>query len=74
MPWHAERVQIVARQKTDGDRISNGAVTSDAGVFVQTDSGKVIAFKSRTDARVAEASDANQREADQQPAEAQPSE
>ena len=71
--------QIVARQKTNGDRISNGAVTSDAGVFVQTDSGKVIAFKSRTDARVAEASDANQgdadqRDADQQPAEAQPSE
>ncbi|HEY7640132.1 MAG TPA: outer membrane protein assembly factor BamB [Steroidobacteraceae bacterium] len=38
--------EIVARQKTDGDRISNSAVTTDAGVFVQTDSGKLVAFKS----------------------------
>ena len=38
--------EIVARQKTDGDRISNAAVTTDAGVFVQTDSGKLLAFKS----------------------------
>ncbi len=38
--------EIVARQKTDGDRITNAAVTTDAGVFVQTDSGKLLAFKS----------------------------
>lgn len=38
--------EIVARQKTDGDRITNAAVTTDEGVFVQTDSGKVVAFKS----------------------------
>jgi outer membrane protein assembly factor BamB len=38
--------EIVARQKTDGDRISNAAVTTEAGVFVQTDSGKLLAFKS----------------------------
>jgi outer membrane protein assembly factor BamB len=39
--------QIVARQKTDGERITNAAVTDDAGVFVQTDSGKLLAFKSQ---------------------------
>jgi outer membrane protein assembly factor BamB len=38
--------EIVARQKTDGERITNAAVTTDAGVFVQTDSGKLLAFKS----------------------------
>jgi outer membrane protein assembly factor BamB len=38
--------EIVARQKTDGERITNAAVTTDAGVFVQTDSGKVLAFRS----------------------------
>lgn len=38
--------EIVARQKTDGERITNSAVTTDAGVFVQTDSGKLLAFKS----------------------------
>ena len=38
--------QVVARQKTDGERITNSAVTTDAGVFVQTDSGKLLAFKS----------------------------
>jgi outer membrane protein assembly factor BamB len=38
--------EIVARQKTDGERITNPAVTSDGGVFVQTDAGKVLAFKS----------------------------
>jgi outer membrane protein assembly factor BamB len=37
---------IVARTKTDGERITNAAVTDAAGVFVQTDSGKVLAFKS----------------------------
>jgi outer membrane protein assembly factor BamB len=39
--------EIVARQKTDGERITNPAVTTDAGVFVQTDSGKLLAFKSQ---------------------------
>jgi outer membrane protein assembly factor BamB len=38
--------EIVARQKTDGERITNAAVTTDEGVFVQTDSGKLVAFKS----------------------------
>ncbi len=38
--------EIVARQKTDGERITNAAVSTDAGVFVQTDSGKLLAFKS----------------------------
>jgi len=38
--------EIVARQKTSSARISNAAVTTDAGVFVQTDSGKLFAFKS----------------------------
>jgi outer membrane protein assembly factor BamB len=39
--------EVVARHKTDGDRVTNAPVTSDAGVFVQTDGGKLIAFKSR---------------------------
>ena len=39
--------EIVARQKTDGERITNSAVTDDAGVFVQTDSGKLLAFQQR---------------------------
>jgi len=38
--------EIVARQKTDGDRITNSAVTDESGVFVQTDSGKLLAFRS----------------------------
>jgi outer membrane protein assembly factor BamB len=38
---------IVARQKTDGERISNAAVANEGGVFVQTDSGKLLAFKSQ---------------------------
>jgi outer membrane protein assembly factor BamB len=38
--------EIIARQKTDGDRITNSAVTTDTGVFVQTDSGRLVAFKS----------------------------
>ncbi len=38
--------EIVAREKTDGERITNAPVTTDAGVFVQTDSGKLLAFKS----------------------------
>ncbi len=40
--------EIVARRKTDGDRISNSAVADDGRTFVQTDSGKLIAFKSDT--------------------------
>jgi outer membrane protein assembly factor BamB len=39
--------EIVAREKTDGERITNPAVTTDAGVFVQTDSGKLLAFRSQ---------------------------
>jgi outer membrane protein assembly factor BamB len=38
--------EIVARRKTDGDRISNSAVADDGRTFIQTDSGKLIAFKS----------------------------
>lgn len=37
---------IVARRKTDGERITNAAVTDDGRAFVQTDSGKLIALKS----------------------------
>ncbi len=39
--------EIVARQKTDGERISNAPVTLETGgVVVQTDSGKLLAFRS----------------------------
>ena len=37
---------IVARQKTDGERITNAAVSDDQRVFVQTDSGKLLVFRS----------------------------
>jgi outer membrane protein assembly factor BamB len=37
---------IVARQKTDGERITNSAVTDNAKVFIQTDSGKLLVFRS----------------------------
>lgn len=37
---------IVARQKADGERITNAAVAGDNGVFVQTDSGKLLAYRS----------------------------
>lgn len=37
---------IVARQKTDGERITNAAVAGDERVFVQTDSGKLLVFRS----------------------------
>jgi outer membrane protein assembly factor BamB len=37
---------VVARQKTDGERISNAAISDDERVFVQTDSGKLLAFRS----------------------------
>jgi outer membrane protein assembly factor BamB len=47
--------EIVARQKTDGERITNAAVTDESGVFVQTDSGKLLAFRSvQTQARTAD--------------------
>lgn len=38
--------EIVARRKTDGERITNAAVAEDGRTFVQTDSGKVIALRS----------------------------
>ena len=41
--------EVVARHKTDGDRVTNAPVASDTGVFVQTDGGKLIAFKSRVE-------------------------
>jgi outer membrane protein assembly factor BamB len=37
---------IVARQKADGERITNAAIAGDTGVFVQTDSGKLLAYRS----------------------------
>ena len=37
--------EIIARAKTDGERITNSAVTDDGRAFVQTDSGKLLAFK-----------------------------
>jgi outer membrane protein assembly factor BamB len=39
--------EIVARRKAGGDRISNAAVVDGGLVFVQTDSGKLYAFKSQ---------------------------
>jgi outer membrane protein assembly factor BamB len=51
--------ELVAREKTDGERVTNAPVSSDSGVFLQTDSGRLVAFKSRTPApQVADASDA----------------
>ncbi|HEU4602879.1 MAG TPA: outer membrane protein assembly factor BamB [Steroidobacteraceae bacterium] len=38
--------EIIAREKAGGDRITNSAVTTDTGVFVQSDSGKLLAFRS----------------------------
>lgn len=37
---------IVARQKTGGERITNAAVTEGGRVFVQTDAGKLLAYRS----------------------------
>lgn len=42
--------EFVARHKTDGERITNAPVASEAGVYVQTDAGHVFAFKSRVSA------------------------
>jgi outer membrane protein assembly factor BamB len=49
---------IVARQKTDGERISNSAVAANDRVFVQTDSGKLLAF--RSGARAVKTADSGQ--------------
>lgn len=38
--------EVIARAKTDGDRISNAPVSADGRVFVMTDSGDLLAFKS----------------------------
>jgi outer membrane protein assembly factor BamB len=38
--------EIVARHATGGERITNAAVAGDGRTFVQTDSGKLMAFKS----------------------------
>ena len=52
--------EFVARHKTDGDRVTNAPVSTDAGVFVQTDAGRLVAFKSRpAPPAVAEASEAD---------------
>lgn len=37
--------EIIARTKTDGERITNAPLVAEGRVFVQTDSGKLIAFK-----------------------------
>lgn len=51
--------EFVARHKTDGDRVTNAPISNDAGVFVQTDAGRLVAFKSRTpEPTVADASEA----------------
>jgi outer membrane protein assembly factor BamB len=39
--------EIVARRKAGGERITNAAVVDNGLVFVQTDSGKLYAFKSQ---------------------------
>ena len=38
---------FLARAKTDGERISNPPLVADGMVFVQTDGGKLIAFKTK---------------------------
>jgi outer membrane protein assembly factor BamB len=49
--------EIVARRKTNGDRITNSAIADDGRSFVQTDSGKLIAFKAASP-KVAKSADA----------------
>jgi outer membrane protein assembly factor BamB len=39
--------EIVARRKSGGDRISNSAVVDDGLAFLQTDDGKLIAYRSQ---------------------------
>jgi outer membrane protein assembly factor BamB len=41
--------EIIARQKTDGERITNAPVAAEGGVFVQSDAGKLLAFRTRVD-------------------------
>lgn len=38
--------EVVARHKTDGERISNAATAADGSTFIQSDSGKLFAFRS----------------------------
>jgi outer membrane protein assembly factor BamB len=38
---------VQARAKTDGERITNPPIVADGRVFVQTDSGKLIAFETK---------------------------
>jgi len=42
-----ETGEVVARHKTDGDRISNTPVASEHGIFVQTDAGQLVGFKTQ---------------------------
>ncbi|MGH8177309.1 MAG: outer membrane protein assembly factor BamB [Steroidobacter sp.] len=49
--------EIIARQKTDGERITNTPLAAEAGVFVQTDSGKLLAFRSAAEAAEAPPAD-----------------
>lgn len=39
--------KLMARAKTDGERITNAPIVADGRVFVQTDGGKLIAFSTR---------------------------
>lgn len=64
--------EIVARQKTDGERITNAAISTDTGVFVQTDSGKLLAFKSVAKPGAGPAEPAPASPADVAPPEQQP--
>jgi outer membrane protein assembly factor BamB len=50
--------EIVAREKTDGERITNTPVAAEPGVFVQTDSGKLLVFRSRAPETPADAAPA----------------
>lgn len=53
--------ELLARQKTDGERVTNAPVSSEYGVFLQTDSGRLVGFKSRTpEPQVADASAADE--------------
>ncbi|MGH8185739.1 MAG: outer membrane protein assembly factor BamB, partial [Steroidobacteraceae bacterium] len=66
--------EIVARRKTDGERITNAAVSSENGVFVQTDSGKLLAFRSAARASAADRAEAKQPESEAEQAEAEQAE
>lgn len=46
--WLDKRTgDIIARQKTDGSRVTNSGVSADGRVFVQTDAGRLVAFHSQ---------------------------